>query len=365
MYRTYILALLLPMALFGLSGAILGAMLDPLIGDLTRMGGYSENLFGWNGKEAIFSPPLARPGDLNVSTDIVVIGDSFSSHTSPDRQTPEGGYWVDFLAAGSGRSVSVFNMDKVSVDEYVRSPAFLARPPDWLIYEVVERELPSYTQKQACAALADMSAAPVPNREPPRYVTPAGDAPQPQRLDRHSSLYTDSGFFGRAIHFSYKFVTRQIARAEGGAVRRFRLARQDLFSSRQPDELLAWSADGASSRWDDTQWQAIGCSLKRLQQLVESNGRTRMLIMVVPTKITAYSAYIEPPVPRVSARERLGGLGLNLVPVDQSISQAIDRGTVDVYLPDDTHWSTTGSRIAAQTAIEHLGGPPMAVAALP
>jgi hypothetical protein len=37
-----------------------------------------------------------------------------------------------------------------------------------------------------------------------------------------------------------------------------------------------------------------------------------------------------------------------------ALRSAIAAGTRDVYLPDDSHWSTTGSRIVAQAVLRYL-----------
>jgi hypothetical protein len=39
---------------------------------------------------------------------------------------------------------------------------------------------------------------------------------------------------------------------------------------------------------------------------------------------------------------------------DIALRAAIAAGTRDVYLPNDSHWSTTGSRLVAQTVIDYL-----------
>src|SRR5580692_12126498 len=118
MYRRYLTLL------FGLCGVAAGCALllaarqEKLTGDLTRLGGYGEREFGWTGIEEQFNPPLAQPGRLDAGYDIVVIGDSFSLRTTPDRQTRTGSFWTDFLANESGLSVGVFDVADTSVKKF-------------------------------------------------------------------------------------------------------------------------------------------------------------------------------------------------------------------------------------------------------
>ena len=48
-----------------------GRQFEPLTGDLTRIGWFSENEFGWAGEQQRFVPPLAPPAALDGSYDIV------------------------------------------------------------------------------------------------------------------------------------------------------------------------------------------------------------------------------------------------------------------------------------------------------
>src|SRR5580658_3126967 len=109
MYRTYntILAGLIALVVASLLG--LGFWLQPVKGDLTRLGGHSERYHRWNGPQAAFSPPLAQPAPAGGHHDILVFGDSFSMRAPEDPPVRDGGYWTDYLAAETGLSVGVFH----------------------------------------------------------------------------------------------------------------------------------------------------------------------------------------------------------------------------------------------------------------
>jgi hypothetical protein len=97
------------------------------------------------------------------------------------------------------------------------------------------------------------------------------------------------------------------------------------------------------------------CRLLDLQQRVERDGRTRLLLVIAPDKSTAYADYLPAESRLPNAIERLAQIrGLPLPRLDLVMKQAIQQGAVDVYLPNDTHWGTAGSKLAAGAVIRYL-----------
>jgi len=81
--------------------------------------------------------------------------------------------------------------------------------------------------------------------------------------------------------------------------------------------------------------------------------------MVPPDKLTAYADYLsDSKFKDVSLLPRLADIHPDVMPrLDKALTQAIHRGEQDVYLPDDTHWGSSGQRIAAETLISFLAHP--------
>src|SRR5690349_11951678 len=79
----------------------------PVQGDLTRIGGYSENSYGWTATHQRFAPPLVSTV-YDRPYDVVIVGDSYSIH-GPGGQTDLGAYWTNHFAQLSGLSVVVIN----------------------------------------------------------------------------------------------------------------------------------------------------------------------------------------------------------------------------------------------------------------
>ncbi|MDE2198759.1 MAG: hypothetical protein KGJ41_07035 [Rhodospirillales bacterium] len=331
--------------LFGLIAAMLGgalavsAWLQPMAGDLVRLGGYSENSFGWRGGQVAFSPPLARQGGRG---DIVVLGDSFSLRTSPDRQTRYGGFWTDFLAAESGDTVAVHAFARVSLRRLLRELA--PAPPRLVIVELAERTL----LRRLGGKALPCPAAPAMRTVWPRHRR----AVQPHPIARRWSLFASAD---QTADFLWKNLMRDALRHDHTEVWRLPLARDDLFTSRDAGTLLAYGHDTGKRAWSPADWAGIDCRLRRMQALVEAGGRTRFLFMMAPDKSAAYAPYLADPTWRSHSAARLPGV--RQVHLDRVLGAAIAAGVRDVYLPDDTHWGSAGARLAARAVGKALEGP--------
>jgi hypothetical protein len=347
MYRQYLCMLLGLCGIAAVGVWFLAIGREPLTGDLARVGGYGERQFGWNGVEERFSSPLAEPGRPDGDYGIVVIGDSFSSRTTPDRQTSDGSFWTDFLANDTGLPVGVFDIARVSVDDYLASPGYRHHPARLVILELAERTLR--------ARLGGTGECPTPG--PPvavrldRTAEPLVPGAYRRALVPHS-LDVAAGELADSVR---KDLLRDVLHLDTAWVLRLPLSRSDLFSSRAAGELLIFADDRGKADWTAGDWDAIRCRLLRDQRAVTGNGATAFLFALVPDKSIAYAAYLHPAPWLIDATERLAEPpGLNMPRLDVALRAAIAAGTRDVYLPDDSHWSTAGSRIATKTVLRYL-----------
>ncbi len=77
--------------------------------------------------------------------------------------------------------------------------------------------------------------------------------------------------------------------------------------------------------------------------------------MIPPDRLTAYGPYLkEKSYADMSKLEQFIDQNLHLARVDLAIASAIEKGVVDVYLPNDTHWGVNGHMIAAEETIKTL-----------
>lgn len=343
MYRRYTL-LLTALLLTGLAAALAAtAWLDPLDGDLTRLGGYTENRFGWTSPQFQFDPPLAVRGQLGHAYDVVVIGDSFSSITTRFRDQRAGGFWTDHLAALTGLSVGVFDYTATPLDTLVNSIA--ATPPRLFVLELVERDLRKVPDvKGDCTPVAQ----PVPLPALPRAAAP----PAPRLLQRPRTAGPDPwrlpitiGQAGTALEqlVPGRDVNFSAVRPFDGPV---------LFSSRDTSALLFFAGDLLRPTWPEADWQATICHIRAVQALVTRRLGSAFLLLPAPDKASVYAPFLPPAARPINAIARLAATAdLPILRTDSALHALIARGERDVYLPNDTHWGSAGARAAAEAVL--------------
>ena len=108
--------------------------LEPFSGDLTRIGGYREDEYGWNQTQKRFIEPHYKIGecieDYEKYYDIVTIGDSFSVNKELS--------WQNYLSLSSNASIITFHRRSLNVTDLLNSNQFKMTPPKLVIFEVVE-----------------------------------------------------------------------------------------------------------------------------------------------------------------------------------------------------------------------------------
>lgn len=325
--------------------------LEPLVGDMTRLGAYAENDFGWNKPQQTFAkdaPPLRRAYDQ--PSDILVIGDSFSF---------AGNYgmlnfpWQTFLAAETGFSISSIShytqsepiaYDPKLLTAIVNSETFQKSPPRILIMEIVERQLDIVNDVPGdCQPHHPLQG------KPDFTFQPISDLV----ADKAASRKKIRPPFKEQIAYAMKYLTTfpRWKKDEDRIVYELGLTTPKLFSHTLSDRLLVYSGDVKKSSWDKNKRAGIRCKLVNMQNLVQQNGKTLFVAMVVPDKLTAYAKYLQD-----QSLAKLSPIGylaqdpwLHVVRLDLALQAVIDSGGVDVYLPNDTHWAYLGHQTAAKT----------------
>lgn len=329
----------------GLAGAGLmlglGLWLEPVSGDLARVGFHAERDFGWRGGQAVFAPALAGPGRLDGQYDVVVVGDSFSRPMPGEAWT--GRYWTDHLAARTGLSVGVFHLLVTPPDQVLASPA--ARSARLVVVETVERQLaPLFDEPGPCVAPP----------APPPVALPRAEAARPVPRDR--ALWGMPAGPDYLFGFARTALQRWLTGGDGTRARMLRLDPPGPFTSRRPDRLLVFREDYNRRHWSEASWARIVCRLGAVQARAVQGG-AGFVLLVAPDKTTAYAALLAPGDRTPGALPRLAAVpGLALARTDLALTAAIAAGVKDVYLPDDTHWGSAGAAIAAGAVIEAAGG---------
>lgn len=341
-YNLYLGAVLAPVVLLLVATS---AFLQPYDGGLTRLGGYPEKLYGWTGSQLRFDRPLyrqymTREAAYREPADVVVIGDSFTFIDSLS--------WPNYLVQETGLKVTGFRIDKTPLDQLLASAAYRAHPPRVLIYETVERELWS----RAGSERRDCAARPFARTRAPRPVLPVPIEPEPYQRDTTSALLD----FSLSIDFLAKVVPREYFGHDRTTVARLALSRTAPFSGVERGRLLVYRDDLAKSAWTPQMWLGIRCGLVELQNRVQADGRTFFVAMIAPDKLTGYADWLADPTLHGLSRIDLlaADRHLHLPRLDLRLQEAIDAGVVDVYLNNDTHWGSAGSRIVARELVAYL-----------
>lgn len=329
---------------------------QPLRGDLTRPGGYSEYLYGWNAPQARFVPPLAALA-YDRPYDIVIVGDSFSNNPGGG-QTDPGAYWPNHLAQMTGLSVVSLNMFHFKLAELPDHPVFRASPPRLVVVQTVERYL---TRDHAAevdrwmgpCARSCPPGAPAPPPVP-LALRPLPVEPVEWRRDLRPAVDLD-----QATDYLWKQLQRSVLGRDTTPVVRVALTRDAPLSSRVRDHLLVYNDELDKPRtWTAPLLDRAHCNLRDAQRRIEANGRTHFAYMPVPDKLTAYAELVA--APNLAALSQLPAFaarpGLRVVDLTARLRHAVRCGVPDLYLPNDTHWGTAAHRIAAAATIDTFLG---------
>ena len=348
-YRLYILAVGTGVVALCLTCTGLAFVLQPLTGDLTRLGGYAESEFGWNGYMMRYEPPLVAAGALSRAYDVVVVGDSFSLpvELTPDSPPDDRNHWTDYFAAMTGSAVGAFNRDHVSLETFLASKSFRNTPPKLLVVEYAERTLqwaPVHGKPQ-CVTLGPANTSSLKIRpkteQPVRYARDHSHAISTERIDE-----------------AVDFVTKNLARWTVGVnttpVSRYALSRGGLFTSNDDTKLLVLDDDLIKGTLSEDYLRSLACYFTQLQSRIESNHQTKFVLMIAPDRTTAYGDFL-PTLHLPNLTEHLAQIqGLSILRLDKVMKALILSGTKDVYYPSDTHWGPAGMAAAAEALIRFI-----------
>ena len=356
-HRSYVLGLL-AIVLIPVSALLsLGVYLQPLYGDLTRIGSFEEVNFGWNMPQLTFShtglkfpSSMAESGQYGSYHDVVVLGDSFS-WIRPETQ------WQNYLAASTGWSIASLNIGKISLKQILASKVFREHPPRVLIVESVERYLPIKLKDNI--AVYDKTSTSYLNKKIGDDETQAltssiqltDQSPGATQLVERESLWGKIQL-GFVWNYIWNKLMQQLESKAQSEVYKVSLTKSGLFSSREQFSMLVYHGDIQKvASWKDVGLAEMKKNIEDIKRQVEANRYTRFVLMVPPDKLTAYSDFVDDKGFQViSSLAELSSQLPKVIPrLDLALTSSIREGKQDVYLPDDTHWGSSGNQIAADT----------------
>lgn len=309
--------------------------IQPLEGELTRLGSYAERDFGWN------LPQKKVRGDANMALaydgryDVLVVGDSFSTN----------GVWQPFFRQKTGLSYVTLNIRKTFFKDLLVSQSFRNYPPKIMIVQSVERELLYFFKE------LDFTCN---NRwhDDVQFSLPA--IAEDAGMESYKEIRKTMDFRNINLRYAASVVVNDIVGSviniESKSTLRFRLSKDSLFSNRRIHEILIFRGDMDKFRWKQEDISKAACSIRGLQDRVQANGKTLFIFMMAPDKSTAYADYIDNSVfrNRVNTQKWLTDYGINSPRIDLLLNEAITRGEKDIYVPSGTHWSARGYEVAAE-----------------
>ena len=142
-YKKYNLIILAPLGLLIIAILFTANVLQPINGVLTRLGGYSENEFGWNLPQERFKSRMYVSGKYGLydkNYDVVVLGDSFTNHMRDEVMHPAG-YWPNYFVNATGLDLIAYNSRDTNIRKLIESDGFKKFPPRLFIFQIVERDL--------------------------------------------------------------------------------------------------------------------------------------------------------------------------------------------------------------------------------
>jgi hypothetical protein len=321
------------------------AYMEVPTGELTRLGGYLENDFGWNAPQEGFPSPLfksaARLEEYDRYYDVVVVGDSFSDDLVRG--------WQNYLVARTGWSLISFNMNQVPLSDVLRATTYQRSPPKLLIYESVERNI--ITRHPECPDTAYS-----PDKDPATRIPAVRSmGVQPVYTDRvRRALDAETLDPSRVFNYAKKALARTVLRRNVTEVHKFDLDAAALFSNEDSSSMLVITRDFKLKGVSQAQIETAKCDLLNIQRKVESTGRTAFVSMIFPDKTSVYARHLsDPRYSNMSIASKFENTEeLNIAKVKERFDAAIDGGIVDLYLPNDTHCGFYGYRLAAHAVLE-------------
>ncbi len=321
----------LPAIIFFAIAIPLNLFFEPLSGDLTRIGHWSERDFGWNTPQPAVD--VRANGSASRNPDVLVLGDSFS-HPN---------IWQSYLAESRHLEILSFQYQDVGcVDNWLR----------WVneqhysnlrtvVIETVERGfVPLFRNLNQCASRVPKSF-----EVTEKKVTPT----RPQK-----GLMFDAGYLipTAANTLRAQWSNRSIV---SGEVINVPLVSDKLFSNRKANRLLYYAEDDLKLSWSEKdRIDAVG-NLKRIQDDLAKKGLS-LVIIVVPDKSTAYRPYLTNEASKLGYPdifEQLKTAKVNNVNLLDFFQKGAGE-TVDLYLPNDTHLSMQGYKMMASKLAEKI-----------
>ncbi len=307
----------------------LNLFLQPLSGDLTRLGNFSENDFGWNAEQ----PKLAIRGQDEITPNVIVLGDSFSA----------GNVWQSEVMMKGEYRLLTFQWDNPeNLERWIISLKKDYPTTQYVIVETVERAfINRFNTTQSTTSYIKLT----PQKTVPHYTASKRVIEVPYTLA--DPRYVIGATINAQRNFSETTASGQTFVSP--------LNRKGLFSNKRSDLLLYYTDDNLKKNWRLDELKKGVSNIKRMQESAKRSGIV-LIIAVVPDKSTTYGGFFISPqfVPQIpDVWEELKKQDINHINLKNTLISSVDK-TQDLYLPNDTHFSTKGFMLMGNAVVQAL-----------
>ncbi|MEO8629229.1 MAG: hypothetical protein ABI612_14170 [Betaproteobacteria bacterium] len=317
--RLFLFAFALSALLLGATLAVLDKLWGPVVGDLTRLGGFPEREFAARKPHTDTLPP-ARV-EL-ADADIIVLGDSFSGR----------GVWQARFAKYDQRKIITYYFPNVGcISNWVAWVlAQRLKPNSVVVIEIVERTVVrSFRYLEACAKQTPKSTWEIAS-------THADAKPPMQRFTLiHNPFYVleSTWHYFRHRITSKKFTSGKVIDAP--------LRNRQLLTNNRSDRLLYYSDEEEKSEWTSKDIADTLNSFAQIKAQFKSIG-VSVFVVMIPDKTAVYRDYmVQPVVPKFELADLLVEQQLAPFNLTEQL-RGIVAQTPDLFLPNDTHFGDEG-----------------------
>lgn len=313
----------------------LSLFFGPLSGDLTRIGKWAERDFAPGRPQAL--PPVRGNGPQLTSQQVLVLGDSFS-HPN---------VWQSYLVeAGKLETLSFQFRDVGCIDNWVNWVNAKAEGGSrTVVIQVAERSFVSVFKNIKPCVFSVPVASETPGKTSPGKLM--------------SGITLDVVYLFQTAANSLR-LRWQSGRANSGGVANVPLSTASLFSNARANRLLYYAEDDNKKSWTR---QDIDTAIVNLRKIRGQLKASNLLFVVVPDKSTVYRPYMLDEADKAGHPDIFAAMkssGIESVDLLTLFRQNVT-GTVDLYLPNDTHLGPSGYRLMGGLVADSIQPRPEAV----
>lgn len=301
---------------------------EPLVGGLTRVGGWSEHDYGWN----LNQPQTdVAPNEISADAKILVVGDSFSRPN----------IWQSFFTATTGLKTVTYDFTMVCANRVADLILGSRRNTfTWVIFETVERYFDGRF-RISCA------------RSNTAIVEPLGAKPDANYAEFRTRSISDSkadvAWLAKTSMNTIRYLLNPGEDFENQVINA-KLRTGAPFSNRVSDRILFYREDIEKNNLSEDDLNHAISEFSEIRDKLESMG-ARVLLVIIPDKSSAYQNYFDYSKyvsHRRDIRPELMRRAIRFVDLDSTFEKRIEEGFIDLYLPNDTHLSAGGYRLMAE-----------------